>query len=102
VHSADVHALPFQARTFEFGDCIGVIPWLHSERVALREMRRVLKPGGYLLVTADNNARLNRILDPLSSPLVGPRSVWPRAFSAAVRVCGVRSHALSAKRHYSA
>ena len=25
-------------------------------------MQRALKPGGYLLVTADNNARLNRIL----------------------------------------
>ena len=69
-HSADVHALPFEAQTFDLVIAIGVIPWLHSERVALQEIQRVLKPGGYLLLTADNSARLNRILDPLSSPLL--------------------------------
>ena len=74
IQSADVHALPFLAQTFDLVIAIGVIPWLHSERLALQEMQRVLKPGGSLLVTADNNARLNRILDPRSSPL----SAWLR------------------------
>src|SRR5258708_40235635 len=31
LHSADVHALPFQAHTFDAVIAIGVIPWLHSE-----------------------------------------------------------------------
>ena len=86
LHSADVHALPFQAHTFDVVIAIGVIPWLHSERVALQEMQRVLKPGGYLLVTADNNARLDRILDPL---IVSPVRTAPpgrEACSAPVRV----------------
>src|SRR5262245_21144023 len=69
IYSADVHALPFAAQTFDLVIAIGVLPWLHSERLALQEMRRVLRPGGHLLLTADNNARLNRLLDPLSSPL---------------------------------
>ena len=86
IHAADVHALPFQAHTFDLVVAIGVIPWLHSERVALQEMQRVLKPGGYLLVTADNNARLNRILDPRSSPLSSTAPPGREAFSAAVRV----------------
>jgi ubiquinone/menaquinone biosynthesis C-methylase UbiE len=72
IHTADVHALPFQPQTFDLVVAIGVIPWLHSEQVALQEMQRVLKPGGCLLVTADNNARLNGIVDPLSSPLSLP------------------------------
>jgi ubiquinone/menaquinone biosynthesis C-methylase UbiE len=72
IHAADVHALPFQAHTFDLVIALGVIPWLHSEQLALQEMRRVLKPGGYLLVTADNNARLDRILDPVSSPMSAP------------------------------
>src|SRR5262249_8004096 len=72
IHAADVHAPPCQARRFDLVIGIGVIPWLHSECLALQEMERVLKAGGYLLVTADNNARLNRILDPLSSPLSAP------------------------------
>lgn len=83
IHSADVHALPFQAHSFDLVIAIGVVPWLHSERLALQEMGRVLKPGGALLVTADNNARLNRLLDPRSSPL----SAWLRL--AAKRLLGL-------------
>jgi ubiquinone/menaquinone biosynthesis C-methylase UbiE len=80
LHAADVHALPFQSRTFDLVMAIGVIPWLHSEHLALREMHRVLKPGGHLLVTADNNARLDRILDPLSSPLSAPLRLVAKRF----------------------
>ena len=99
VHSADVHALPFQVRTFDLVIAIGVIPWLHSERLALREMQRVLKPGGYLLVTADNNARLNRILDPRSSPLLVPIRLAAKRL---LRLCGLWSpnSAFQPKRHY--
>jgi ubiquinone/menaquinone biosynthesis C-methylase UbiE len=71
-HLADAHALPFQDQTFDAVVALGLIPWLHSEGLALQEMRRVLKRGGHLLITADNNARLNRILDPLSCPVLAP------------------------------
>ena len=99
MHSADVHALPIRARTFDLVIAIGVIPWLHSEHLALQEMHRVLKPGGHLLVTADNNARLDRLLDPRSSPLLAPLR-----FSAkhVLRVCGwwAAPSGFQAKRHY--
>jgi ubiquinone/menaquinone biosynthesis C-methylase UbiE len=72
LHHADVHALPFLPEAFDAVVAIGVVPWLHSESLALQEMHRVLKRGGHLLVTADNNVRLNRILDPLSCPLLSP------------------------------
>jgi ubiquinone/menaquinone biosynthesis C-methylase UbiE len=88
IHAADVHALPFRANAFDLVIAIGVIPWLHAERLALQEMQRVLKPGGYLLVTADNNARLGRLLDPLSSPLSAPLRVAARRF---LRLCGLWS-----------
>jgi len=98
-HSADVHALPFEAQTFDLVIAIGVIPWLHSERVALQEMQRVLKPGGCLLVTADNNARLSRILDPISSPLLSP---FRQAAKHLLQRCGLWSPSsrFRAKRHY--
>jgi 2-polyprenyl-3-methyl-5-hydroxy-6-metoxy-1,4-benzoquinol methylase len=97
--SGDVHALPFKERTFDLVIAIGVIPWLHSERMALQEMQRVLKPGGYLLVTADNNARLSRILDPVSSPLLAPFRLAAKSF---LRRCGVWSpdSRFRPKRHY--
>jgi ubiquinone/menaquinone biosynthesis C-methylase UbiE len=99
MHSADVHALPFRACTFDLVIAIGVIPWLHSERLALHEMQRVLKAGGHLLVTADNNARLDRILDPRSSPLLAPLRL---AAKHVLQLCGLWSapSGFQAKRHY--
>jgi ubiquinone/menaquinone biosynthesis C-methylase UbiE len=99
LYAADVHALPFQADTFDVVIAIGVIPWLHSERLALQQIQRVLKPGGYLLVTADNNARLNRILDPLSSPLLAPLRLSAKRL---LWLCGLWSPAsgFQPKRHY--
>jgi ubiquinone/menaquinone biosynthesis C-methylase UbiE len=98
IHAADVHALPFKAHTFDLVVAIGVIPWLHSERLALQEMQRVLKPGGYLMATADNNARLNRILDPRSSPLSAPPR---RAAKRFLQLCGLWSSTsgFQPKRH---
>jgi ubiquinone/menaquinone biosynthesis C-methylase UbiE len=99
MHAADVHALPFRARTFDLVVAIGVIPWLHSERLALREMQRVLEPGGHLLLTADNNARLDRLLDPRSSPLSAPLRLAAKHF---LRLCGLWSanSGFQPKRHY--
>jgi ubiquinone/menaquinone biosynthesis C-methylase UbiE len=101
LHAGDVHALPFQAHTFDLVIALGLIPWLHSEHLALGEMRRVLKSGGYLLVTADNNGRLDRILDPLSSPLLAPLRL---AAKHGLRLCRLWSPAsgFQAKRHYPA
>ena len=99
LHLADAHALPFDAQTFDLVIAIGVIPWLHSEAVAIQEMQRVLKPGGYLFVTADNNARLNRILDPLSCPLLTPLRLGAKGL---LEVLGLWSpdSAFQPKRHY--
>jgi ubiquinone/menaquinone biosynthesis C-methylase UbiE len=72
VRLGDAHALVFPDATFDVVTAIGLLPWLHSEAVALYEMGRVLKPGGYLLVTTDNDLRLDRLLDPLSTPPLAP------------------------------
>ena len=69
---ADVHVLPFVDIGFDLVIAIGVIPWLHNENRALLEMRRVLKPHGHLIATADNEWRLSRILDPASTPALRP------------------------------
>jgi len=61
---ADVHALPFDERHFDLVVAVGVIPWLHSPGSAVEEMARVLRPGGSLILTADNRARLASFTDP--------------------------------------
>jgi ubiquinone/menaquinone biosynthesis C-methylase UbiE len=68
----DAHALVFPEEAFGLVLAIGVIPYLHSPQKALTEMARVLKPGGFLLVTAGNRWRLGSILDPWTSPPLQP------------------------------
>jgi len=60
----DVHALRFADQSFHAVVAIGVLYWLHSPERALREIMRVLKAGGVLVVSADNARRLTYTLDP--------------------------------------
>jgi ubiquinone/menaquinone biosynthesis C-methylase UbiE len=64
VAEADVHALPYESGYFDLVVAVGVIPWLHSPADAVAEMARVLRPGGELILTADNGARLMSFTDP--------------------------------------
>lgn len=47
----DVHALPFEDSSFDIVLCVEVLEHLHTPQKALDEMRRVLRPGGTLLLT---------------------------------------------------
>jgi predicted ATP-grasp superfamily ATP-dependent carboligase/2-polyprenyl-3-methyl-5-hydroxy-6-metoxy-1,4-benzoquinol methylase len=79
---ADAHELDLPARSFDLVIALGVLPWLHSPERALSAMARVVRPGGHLLVTADNLARLDRLIDPRSTPLLAPaRAAIKRALS---------------------
>lgn len=65
----DAHTLAaFPESAFGLVLAIGVIPYLHSPEKALKEMARALEPGGFLLVTIANRARLDYALDPWLCP----------------------------------
>jgi ubiquinone/menaquinone biosynthesis C-methylase UbiE len=68
----DAHNLAFPDGSFGLVLAIGVIPYLHFPQKGLSEMARVLRPGGFLLVTAGNRWRLNDVLDPWSCPPLQP------------------------------
>lgn len=68
----DAHNLPFPDGSFGLVLAIGVIPYLQFPQKGLSEMARVLRPGGFVLVTAGNRWRLNDVLDPWSSPPLQP------------------------------
>jgi 2-polyprenyl-3-methyl-5-hydroxy-6-metoxy-1,4-benzoquinol methylase len=96
----DVHALSMPANEYDIVIALGVIPWLHSEQQALAEMKRILKPGGFLLFTADNEVRLNRLLDPRSTPLLKPvRQTAKYIVQIFAAASGISSE-FQAKRHY--
>jgi SAM-dependent methyltransferase len=47
---ADITALPFDDRAFDAILCSHVLEHVHDDRAAMRELRRVLRPGGWALV----------------------------------------------------
>lgn len=68
----DVSALTFEDDSFDLVIAIGVIPWLAQPKLAIQEMARVTRQGGYVILTADNRARLIYILDPWMNPALSP------------------------------
>lgn len=50
VSQASLSALPFAANTFDAAYCVEVLQHLPNTELALRELARVLKPGGKLLI----------------------------------------------------
>jgi ubiquinone/menaquinone biosynthesis C-methylase UbiE len=62
---ADAHALPLCAERFDLVVALGLIQWMHSPPQVMRELARVLRPKGYLVVQVGNRARIDWWLDPL-------------------------------------
>jgi len=70
----DTHHLPFPDGSFTLVMAIGVLPWLRSLEAPMREMVRVLRPHGYLIVTIDNRLRMSHVVHPFAwARLVGIR-----------------------------
>jgi SAM-dependent methyltransferase len=63
VHIRDASELPFESGSFDAATCIEVLEHLFDPVAALREMRRVLRPGGVALVTVPNVAHWRQRLD---------------------------------------
>src|SRR5712691_6605241 len=68
----DVYALAFEDGFFDLVIAIGVIPWLERVEWAIQEMARVSRPGGHVILTADNRARLIYLFDPWLNPALKP------------------------------
>jgi|ERR1700694_435738 len=72
VDTGDACALAFPDASFDLVVAIAVLPWLRRAEPAIAEMARVTKPGGHLILTADNRARLNTLLDPRYNLTLAP------------------------------
>ena len=58
-----VPALPFESESFDAALLVGVLDRLTEPYMAARQLHRVLRPGGVLLVTAANDCYWRRRLD---------------------------------------
>ena len=74
----NIEALPYADNQFDSIICSGVIEYLKSDDKALRELNRVLKPGGTLIITVRNKLCLFRIWDALLPLRKGLRALLAR------------------------
>ncbi len=74
--TGDIENIPFADASFDLVLCIGVFGYLLSDQKAFREVYRVLKPGGYFLVTVQNLMSLSN-LDAIIRKKVS--SLWDRS-----------------------
>ena len=75
VQEGDAHALPFPDGAFALVVALGVLPWLPNIAPPLREMNRILCPGGHLIASVDTHWQLRQLFDPLKNPLLlGPQN----------------------------
>jgi LmbE family N-acetylglucosaminyl deacetylase/SAM-dependent methyltransferase len=65
VEQAEAEHLPYPSGNFDWVTALGVIEYLPSPAAGMSELRRVLAPGGRLIVTAPNPYRLAYVLDPV-------------------------------------
>lgn len=49
-----IEAIPAENEEFDLIICMGVVEYLPDDEIAIREMRRVLKPGGTVLISCPN------------------------------------------------
>ncbi|HWE82674.1 MAG TPA: methyltransferase domain-containing protein, partial [Gaiellaceae bacterium] len=98
---ADLRNLPFPAAQFDAGVCLGVLEYIPDHAAALRELVRVVKPGGPVVVSAlqrntpnELGLRLARFLgfgpDEPARPLTR-RELVQAAGAAGLRITSIRT-----------
>src|SRR6266540_448109 len=77
----DIQKLRFADSCIDLVIALGVVPWIVDVNMALKEVSRVLAPGGYVIMNADNRYRLNHLLDPAHMPAFAGMKERLRKFS---------------------
>ncbi len=67
----DIEALALPDDTYDTVICMAVLEYLETPDKALREIRRILKPGGVALVTVPKRMHVDRVMISLTAPLRG-------------------------------
>jgi ubiquinone/menaquinone biosynthesis C-methylase UbiE len=101
----DVHKLAFPDQLFDLVLAVGVLPWMDSPTLPLREMLRVAKPGAHLILSASNRWRLCHMLDPLCFPPLRPIRWKMRGVCESLGLCRASDeprHTLHSLREFDA
>ncbi len=68
---ADVTALPFQADSFDLALCLDIIEHLDDDVAFLENVRRVIRPGGWVLVSTHNSRSIQHLVGLATSAIQG-------------------------------
>ncbi len=60
----DIERIPLENAAVDIVLCLAVLPYLESDRKAIAEMARVVKPGGLVIVIITNMFKFPALLDP--------------------------------------
>ena len=71
--NGEIEALPFKDDSFDGIICAGVIEYLNEDQKALQEIARILKRGGFAIITLSNRLSPARILEPIAHSLLGQK-----------------------------
>ncbi len=80
VRIGSVEALDFKDNTFDVCLCIGVLQYLKDDERSLRELSRVTKPRGRVIISLPNITRITTLLDPYYYFYRGPFFILHRIF----------------------
>jgi 2-polyprenyl-3-methyl-5-hydroxy-6-metoxy-1,4-benzoquinol methylase len=69
---SSVEALPFETGSFDCVMALGLLPWVEHPAETIAELARVVRPGGHLLISADNYWRVDHLFDPMRNPVLRP------------------------------
>ena len=73
---ADIERLPFKNNCFDIAYCVGVLSYLESDSNAIKEIARVMKPGGKIIISVPNILTFNKIFDPYYYLIGAIRLLW--------------------------
>ena len=80
VEVGDAESLPGESESFDLVVAVGVLPWVESPVRLVHECARLLRPGGAVILTADNASRLGALGEPGAHPIFSPireaRRAW--------------------------
>ena len=66
----DAHELSYNDESFDLVVALGVLPWLHDNQRALKEINRVTRFDAFAVLTVDNVSRATTLFDPITFPAV--------------------------------
>lgn len=80
----DIEQLPFPDESFDLVTAAGVVEYLTGDSLWSAELRRVLKPGGILILNVTNTLSIKRLTSPFLEPLKRNETLF-RLFNAVKR-----------------